>query len=197
MTFDLPMPFGPAEPLAGWVYLVFALVVALEGPLTVLAGAVAASAGYLDPTLVFLSACCGNLAADCLWYTLGYLGKIEWLLKYGGWLGVREPLVRRLQRDIHRHIHGILFTAKLTLGFVIPTLVAAGLARVPFRRWFGVLFVAECIWTGSLLLVGYHFGRLVRDLETGIRWLSLAAAAVFLILLGVYLARRRSSSESS
>ena len=182
---------GLAEPLGAWAYIFIALLVAVEGPLTTLAGAVAASAGFLNPILVFVSAATGNLTADVLWYSLGYLGKTDSLRRYGSWFGIKEKLVLRLEKDLHTHIRKILFIAKLTLGFVVPTLIAAGLARVPFKRWFGVLFAAECLWTGSLVIAGYHFGRLIQNIEMNLRWVSLAGSAIFLILLFIYLARRR------
>ena len=185
----------PVHPMQGWAYILLALLVALEGPVTTLAGAVAASTGFMNPILVFVSASIGNLTADTLWYSLGFLGKTEWVIHYGSWLGVKEKFITRLQRDIHDHIHKILFVAKLTLGFVVPTLIAAGLARVPFKRWFGVLFAAECIWTGSLVLVGYYFGYLIQRIETNLRWLSLGGAVIFIAIVGIYLSRRRSDLE--
>src|SRR5258706_8542026 len=74
------------QPLGSLAYILFALLVAIEGPLTTLAGALAASAGYLNPILVFVFASLGNLTADTLWYSLGYMGKTEWLVKYCCWL---------------------------------------------------------------------------------------------------------------
>lgn len=183
------------QPWAGWSYILLAILVAVEGPLTTLAGAVAASAGYLNPVLVFISAGIGNLAADTLWYSLGYLGKTEWLVRYGGLLGIKQKFITRMQKDIHEHIHKILFVAKLTLGLVIPALIAAGLARVPFKRWFGVLFAAECLWTGSLVLIGYYFGYLIQRVETNLRWVSLGGAIISIILIVIYLSRRRMDME--
>jgi len=185
----------PIQRMQGWAYVVLAIVVAVEGPVTTLAGAVAASTGLLNPVLVFVSASIGNLIADTLWYSLGYLGKIEWAVRYGGWLGIKEQSITRMQKDVQDHIHKILFIAKLTLGFVIPTLIAAGLARVPFKRWFGVLFAAECLWTGSLVLVGYYFGHLIQQIETDLRWLSLGGGFIFIIIVGLYLSHRRVDSE--
>src|SRR4030095_3562879 len=106
---------GQTAPWAGWAYILLAILVAVEGPVTTLAGALAASTGYLNPILVFVSAGVGNLIADTLWYSLGYMVKIEWLLHYGGKLGVKEVTLARLQKDIDTHIHKILFVAKLTL----------------------------------------------------------------------------------
>jgi len=184
------------QPLGGWSYLLLALLVAVEGPVTTLAGAVAASAGYLNPVLVFISASAGNLTADTVWYSIGYLGKTEWFVKYGRWFGIEKKLVERLQKDIQTHIHKVLFVAKLTLGFVVPTLIAAGLARVPIKRWFGVLFSAECIWTGGLVLAGYYFGYLTQSIETHLRWISLGGTAIFLSFAIIYLTHRKSKLEN-
>ena len=187
---------GQTAPWAGWIYLLLAILVAVEGPLATLAGAVAASAGYLNPILVFVSAGLGNLAADLLWYLLGYFGKIEWLSNHLGRLGIKEGSLARLQRDIHTHIRKVLFVAKLTFGFAVPTLVAAGLARIPVKRWLGVLSLAECIWTGSLVLMGYYFGYMVQRIESDLRWLSLGGILLVIgLILYYYLAHHRPKLE--
>jgi membrane protein DedA with SNARE-associated domain len=183
------------HPLAGWAYLFLAILVAVEGPITTLAGAVAASTGLLNPFLVFVSASLGNLIADTLWYSLGYIGNGQWIMKLSGRFGVKENMMTRLQKDVHEHIHQALFIAKLTMGLVIPTLIAAGLARVPLRRWFGVLFAAECIWTGALVILGYYFGALTQHIETNLRWVSLAGALVFAAVVILYISRLKQRTE--
>lgn len=181
-----------------WAYLLLALLVIVEGPVATLAGAVAASAGYMKPAWVFVAAATGNLLADCLWYTLGYVGKLEWLHRYGRWFGLREHMVIRLTKDIQKHAPKLLFIAKLTLGFTIPTLVATGLARVPIRRWLGVLLASETLWTGTLVFLGFHFGQYVQRLERGVEIIALAGALLFVALLILYISylRRHSVSES-
>jgi membrane protein DedA with SNARE-associated domain len=188
---SLQILLGQVALWGGWPYVFIAILVALEGPITTLAAAVTASTGYLNPIEIFVAAAIGNLIADTLWYSLGYLGKIEWLQRYGGWLGLKEGSLAGLQEDIHAHIHKILFVAKLTLGLVIPTLIAAGLARVPFKRWFGVLFAAECLWTGGLVLTGYYFGYLAQRIETDLRYLSVGGAVLAIALAIYYLGRHR------
>lgn len=178
-----------------WAYLLLALLVMVEGPVVTLAGAVAASAGYLEPVWVFFSAAMGNMVADVLWYTLGYLGKMEWLHRYGGWFGFREEYIQRFNRDIQTHAAKLLFVAKLTLGFTIPTLVATGLSRVPLRRWFYVLIIGETIWTGSLVTLGFFFGKYVQQLERGVEAFSLIGALLFIVFLVYYVSRIRRRSS--
>lgn len=187
-TFLNPLHLLSSQPTpwAGWAYILLALLVAVEGPLATLAAAVTASTGFLNPILVFISASLGNLIADTLWYTLGYFGKIEWMLHYVGKFSIKENSLIRLQKDIHTHINKVLFIAKLTLGLVIPTLIAAGLARVPIKRWFATLAAAEFLWTGGLVLIGYYFGFMVQRVETNLRWISLGGIVVVLGLV-IYL----------
>ncbi len=185
------------QDLGLWAYLLLALLVMVEGPVATLAGAVAASAGLMKPVWVFVSAASGNLLSDCLWYTVGYLGKMEWLHRYGSWFGLHEKLVDRFQTDIQNHAAKLLFIAKLTLGFTIPTLVATGLARVPLRRWFFVLVLGETIWTGGLVVLGYHFGQYVQRLERGVELVALGGALLFVIIIIFYVSwlQKRSSSN--
>ena len=189
-TSTLQQPFGI------WAYFLLALMVAIEGPVFTLTGAAAASAGLLSPIWVFASAGIGNMTADTLWYSLGYLGRMDLVVRYGARFGIKESFITRLQEDINAHIHKVLFIAKLTMGLVIPTLIAAGLARVPIKRWFGVLFTAECIWTGSLVLIGYYFGYLIQRVETNLRWVAVGGAVVVVIAAIYYLTYRKSNLES-
>jgi membrane protein DedA with SNARE-associated domain len=183
-----------AQDLGIWAYLLLGLLVMVEGPIATLAGAVAASAGLMQPVGVFLSASLANMLADCLWYTLGYLGKMEWVHRYGGYVGVREPMVARFQADIQKHAAKLLFLAKLTLGFTIPTLVATGLARVPMRRWFPVLIVSETLWTGSLVALGFYFGKYAQTLERGIEVIAIGGVFLFAAGLFIYISHQRKRS---
>jgi hypothetical protein len=88
---QIPPPF-----LGVWNYVLLAFLVAVEGPIVTLGGAVAASAGVMDPVLVFIAAATGNLTSDMLWYSLGYVGKTGWLLRHGRWFGLREHGARPL-----------------------------------------------------------------------------------------------------
>ncbi len=180
------------RPLGIWAYLAIAGFVIVEGPIATLLGAVAAAAGFLKPDLVFAAAAAGNLTSDTLWYLLGYLGKIEWVEKYGRWFGLTHRQVADLQATIQKNALRIIFIAKLTMGFMIPVLIATGLTRVPIRRWFPVLFLGECIWTGSLILIGMRFGRYLSTLEHGLQLIALGGALVFVILIIQFFVRQRS-----
>jgi membrane protein DedA with SNARE-associated domain len=182
-TFVFYLKSGQLPQLGYWTYILLAALVAIEGPVATLLGAVAASAGLMRPIFVFAAAAIGNLTADTLWYSLGYLGKTDWLHRFGRRLGIRPDLLEHLKHNMITHATKVLFLAKLTLSFVIPALIAAGLLRVPWRRWFPTLVAAETLWTGSLVLIGYYTTEAIKRVEQGIEYAVLAASLLFVTFL--------------
>jgi membrane protein DedA with SNARE-associated domain len=182
-NFLLAMKNGQLPQMGYWTYLALALLVAIEGPIATLLGAAAASAGLMRPWLVFLVAAAGNLTADSLWYTLGYAGKLEWALRFGRRLGLRPGILERVEQGMQKHAARILFMAKLTVSFMIPSLITAGLMKVPWRRWFPALFTGEMIWSGSLVLIGYYATEAIKRVEQGVEYMILVLSLVFVIFM--------------
>lgn len=189
-SFWTGLQSGQLPPLGNWGYLLLAIVVMIEGPIATLLGAAAASTGLMKPGMVFVAASAGNLAADSLWYSVGYAGKGDWLVRHAGWLGLRQRHMERLERQMHTHANKVILAAKLTAGLMIPTLIAAGMARVPLRRWFGVVFAAECLWTGALVLAGFYLTDSITKIEQGIGYLAGTVTVVVLMALGFSIIKR-------
>ena len=189
LNFWAELQAGQIPFLGIWNYVLLAFLVAVEGPIATLVGAAAASAGVMNPVLVFIAASTGNLTSDTLWYLLGYVGKTDWLVRHGQWFGLRERHVQRLERGMHTHARKILIVAKLTLSLTIPALLAAGMARVPWRRWFPAVFVAECIWTGGLVLAGFYLTESIKRLEQGVQYVAIAGIIIFVVGVSIVLLR--------
>jgi membrane protein DedA with SNARE-associated domain len=66
---------------------------------------------------------------------------------------------------------------------MIPSLVAAGLVKVPWRRWFPALFAGEMIWTGSLVLIGYYTTEAIKRVEQAVEYAVLTLSLVFVIFM--------------
>jgi len=190
---------GQAEEFGAWTYFLLAFLVLVEGPIAVLAASAAASAGLMRPGLVFLSAAIGNLTADSLWWLLGYAGKPEWIHKIGHRLKIRESLIEHLKHSMVKHATRVMFLAKITLSFSVPTLIAAGLLRIPWKRWFSWFVVAETLWTGSLVLIGYYTTQAITRVAEGMEFALLGASLVFvtfLVLWGRRLLKRLEQEET-
>lgn len=172
-----------------WSYFILAFLVAIEGPIATLLGAVAASLGFLHPGFVFLAAATGNLTSDTLWYYLGYIGKMEWIKGIGRRFGISPEKIEMLEKLLHDHAPIVLFVSKLTVSPMIPALIATGLIKYPWRRWFPFVFAGEMIWTGSLLLIGYYGLIAIKKVQLGIEHAILAGSVIFVIAL-LYFGRK-------
>jgi len=179
----LTLSSGNVPEFGYWSYLILALLVLIEGPIAILLASAASSAGLMRPVLVFFSAAIGNLTADSLWWLLGYAGKTEWIHSLGRRLRIRESLIEHLKHSMIKHATRVLFLAKITVSFSIPALIAAGLLRIPWKRWFPYFILAETLWTGSLVLIGYYTTEALKRVEQGVEYAALAVSIVFVALM--------------
>jgi membrane protein DedA with SNARE-associated domain len=164
-----------------WSYLILAALVAVEGPIATLLGAAAASLGLMHPGFVFVAAAGGNLTSDTLWYYLGYIGKLEWIKRLSKRLGVSDQKLEILENTLCKHAPIILFVSKLTVSPMIPALIATGLIKYPWRRWFPYVFAGEMIWTGSLVLIGFFGLMAIKKVQLGIEHAILAGSLLFIV----------------
>jgi len=179
----LTLRSGHVPEFGYWSYLILAFLVLIEGPIAILLASAASSAGLMRPVLVFFSAAIGNLTADTLWWLLGYAGKTEWIHSLGRRLRIRESLIEHLKHNMIKHATRVLFLAKITVSFSIPALIAAGLLRIPWKRWFPYFIIAETLWTGSLVLIGYYTTEALKRVEQGVEYAALAVSIVFVALM--------------
>jgi membrane protein DedA with SNARE-associated domain len=182
-TFFQALRSGQLPQLGSWTYMLLAALVAVEGPLATLLGAAAASAGLMKPGWVFVAAASGNLTADTLWYTLGYLGKIDWMLRFGKKLGIQQDVLERLENGMREHATRILFVGKLTLSMMIPALLAAGLVKAPWKRWFPAIFAGEMLWTGVLMVIGFYATEAIKRVERGVEYAAIGGAVIFVLFM--------------
>lgn len=177
------MPFTISGPTSLGVmpYCVLGLMVMAEGPIATLMGGAATTSGILLPLPVYCSVVLGNLTADLGWYSLGRFCRPGWLMRLASRLRVDPGKVAVLQEGIQKNAPRLLFLAKLTVGLPIPALLAAGISRVPVRRWGFWLLLGELIKSAVLVSVGYLYAQAVQQASVGVQMVLWAATAVVLL----------------
>lgn len=171
---------GQLPELGAWNYLLLSLLMVWQGPIASLFGGAVASAGLLKPGLVFLVGVVGNLTADIVWYSLGRKGNVDRLFERGR-LGVHRGRFDKLRQGMQAHATKILLMAKLSFGLAVPTLVAAGLSRLSWKKWFPVVFVGETIFTGTLVLIGYYATEAIKKVEQGLHLFLILMTGLFIV----------------
>jgi membrane protein DedA with SNARE-associated domain len=185
--FWLALQLGQTPTENIWVYLILVIMVMIEGPVSILLAAGASSIGLLNPLFVFIAATLGDLIADGLWYALGYYGKIDWVLHRRGWFGVEAGKLDILKRVIERHFVKITLFAKITNGLIVPVLIATGVARVGWKRWFPLLLVLNLLNSLIMVLLGYYLASSLIKIQEGFRYAGIAFSVVFLLVGSIYL----------
>jgi undecaprenyl-diphosphatase len=169
--------------LGYWNYFILSFLIVLNGPAATLLGGAAANAGLLRPQYVFLAGIIGNLIADIFWYNVGARGKTDWILKRGARLGVQQKHLDKLSEGMDHHVVKILLMAKISVGLAVPTLLVAGISKVPWKKWFPIVFLGETIWTGMLVLIGFYATQAIKQVEQGLEALALGMTFLFLVFL--------------
>ncbi len=186
---------GGFPDLGIWSYVLLFLLAATEGPFSVLLGAAAAAGGYLRLDWVYFAAVAGNLTGDIGWYLVGYSGRLERFVRIGRYVGLQPAHIAKLEGAILAHATKLILLAKLSISLMIPTLVAAGLARVPWRRWFPVVFVVEVVWVALLTWVGYHLTELITEVEHGLHVVGIVVIITGLVGVAWFGQRRFRQEE--
>jgi membrane protein DedA with SNARE-associated domain len=188
-TFFTQLQHGQLPELGYWNYFVLAFLIVLQGPIVTLLAGAASSAGLFRPEFVFLAAVVANLTADVVWYSVGSNGRLDGVLQHDRIFGIKRENIDKIQLSVERHAAKMLLLAKISAGFAVPALIAAGILRIPWRKWFPVVFVGEALWTGTLLLIGFYATETIKQVERGIEILAIAVALAMLIALVWFVGR--------
>jgi membrane protein DedA with SNARE-associated domain len=175
-------------PLVSWLLtfrypIAFPLAI-VEGPLVMLLSGFLIRIGFFSFWPIYLILMAGDLTGDVFWYFVGRNGGRPLIEKYGRFVNLTEGNVERAEGFFKDHQIKILFISKITmgLGFALATLVAAGMAKVPFKKYFTINLFGQFIWTGILLAAGFFLGNFYTWVDKSLRWafvISLIVVAAF------------------
>lgn len=169
----------------------------------VLAAGVLSGNGTLQVGLAFVSCLIGALAGDCVMYSLGrYFGRS--LLRERHWFAPyltpeREALI---EEHISRHGLKVFFLARFLVGLRSPVFLAAGILRVPFRRFIAIDLFCATVVISFFFSLGYIFANQIRAWLEAIRQAEYALTGSVLAVIAVaglycYLRRRRAREAAT
>lgn len=157
----------------------------VEGPVVMMISGFLVRTGFFIFWPIYLILVAADLTGDVVWYLVGRHGGRPLAEKYGHFLNISPDGIERAEKFFHNHQTKILFISKLTtgFGFAIATLIAAGAARVPFKKYLTINFFGEFIWAGFLFAVGYFLGHLYTLIDKSLRWGFITGILIIGVLL--------------
>lgn len=173
-----------------WNYLVILVAVILEGPIATLLGGVWASMGRVNLGAILAVSMLAGMIADSFWYYLGHFGRERVIERWGRYLKVDLATINRLETVLFGDDgYRVIFTAKLTSALIIPTLVAAGITNMGWRKVMKTMLAAQLLWSVGLTTAGFLAADSFILLSSQVKhfgWMAGSVIALFFIGRIVY-----------
>jgi len=170
-------------------YVIMFFLMWLEGPIVTLAAAFLASLGFFSLPVVFIISLVGDITGDIVLYAIGRKWGIHFVNRFGKYIGITQRLVDKMQGHFHVHGGKTIFMVKSTTGLCFVTFVAAGIARMPLKRFVRYSLYGGVVWSSVLVGMGYFFGALYTQIATYISWAGwfiLIGAIIVLVAMTLY-----------
>lgn len=181
------MPLG--SELVSWLlayrYPIAYPLAIVEGPVLMMICGFLVRIGFFDFWPIYFILMAGDLTGDIVWYQIGRHGARRFIERFGKFFSVTEEGLLRGERFFHDHQIKILFISKITMGFgfALATLMAAGAARVPFKKYMLINFLGQFVWTAFLMSIGFFLGQLYTLVDKSLQWAFIVATIVIIGLL--------------
>lgn len=167
--------------------------VPVPGETILLAAAVYAGAGQLNPVLVGVIALVAAIAGDNVGYLIGHLLERRVLLRYGKYVMLTEERLSKAETFFEHHGGKVIVVARFVEGLRQANGIVAGLIGMKWLRFFLFNSIGALLWVTCWLTIGVSAGGHITAIYNGITHYSLIAAgvAVFIIIVLVVLHRRK------
>lgn len=161
----------------------------IEGPIVAFVAGTLAAVGFFNIYWLALLFFVRDMGLDAAYYAMGY---------WGG----RRPFAQKMLRRIgitHDHLENVrevwdkrpgitMFIGKLSYGIATAFVVAAGMIKMPLRRFFGYGLLVAILQYGVLLYAGYFLGASFGGrVEVIVREVGYVAAVAALLVTLYYL----------
>ncbi len=130
-----------------------------EGPVVVMTSGFLLRIGQFSLIPLFAALFFGNFFADLCWYWIGKYGAEKAVRRFGKFLKVTPGLVARMENRFNNHGEKIVLLAKLTTTLAIPVFLAAGMLRMPLKKFVSTVLAGGIAWTAVMLYLGFAFGN--------------------------------------
>jgi membrane protein DedA with SNARE-associated domain len=139
-------------------YLIIFPIAVVEGPLVSAAAGFLVFLGYLNGFFTYVLLILADMVGDTLYYALGRFGGRKFVKKFGHYIGVDEKKLGNLEKQFERHSGKIILGGK-TQAIGAVALIAAGMAKMPYRGFMKYNFLGSIPKVLLFLAIGYFFGQ--------------------------------------
>lgn len=180
-----------------WNYLIILTAVILEGPIATILGGIWASMGRVNFWAILFVSMFAGMLADSFWYYLGHFGRAHLIERWGHILKLDIETLNRIETTLFgEDTKRIIFFSKLTSALIIPTLVAAGMTKLGWRRVMRTMLPAQFLWSAGMTAAGYTAADSVLAIIRRFHYAGWAIGVLFVTLYTTRIISRWKKSAS-
>jgi len=177
--------------LLTYKYLILFPISFIEGPAATIIAGFASSIGIMNLAIALVIVIVADLASDCLYYAIGRFGREKFVGKWGRFIGIDAKKAMNLEDNFSHHIGKSLWIGKATLVIGVAFLVAAGLVRYPFKKFFTINLIATFIKSLLFILIGFYFGYTFDLVKRDLNYLMAGSTIIALALISLLIIRKK------
>ncbi len=146
--------------------------------------------GNLTMPGVIAAGVVGDMAGASIAYSIGYFGSQELLERQGSKLHVSQSRLDRAHRWFERYGDPVIFISRMLplVRAIFP--YAAGVARMPYRRFLPLATLGSIIWIGALAFLGRAVGSNWPAWRHHLEYVDYAAVVAVVLLIIFFIVRR-------
>ena len=138
----------------------------------------------INPYIGYLVHLFGDMAADAMYYAIGYYGGAKALRKLAKYLKFSVEEVEDFEKKFDKHSVKLIFFGQITHFIGFPILMAAAVTRYPWYKFLFWDFIATAIKATILFAIGYCFAGLWEDVNS----ILFTFAMIFLLIITLQIA---------
>jgi membrane protein DedA with SNARE-associated domain len=169
----------------------------VPGETILLAAGFFAEQGHFNLWEVMAIAAAGAVLGDNAGYYIGHRIGRATLERYGRYVGLTHARVAHMDRFFESHGDKTILVARFITGLRVFAALLAGSSRMHWRTFALYNMMGAVLWSFTITLTGYFFGRSWELLERWVKGagLILLGLAVVVVITMIVLRRRKRKTE--
>ena len=168
--------------LASYQYLILFPISVIEGPIVTIIAGFLTTIGIMKIAIVYLVVLLGDVFGDTIAYFAGRLGGVG-LSIFETFFRITPKKLEHAKRFFDTHHNKAIVASKVFYGVGTAGLIAAGVLKIPYKRYITTCFFTSVLQSAVLIFTGIIFGHLYIQID---RYLGYFVAGAIVIVLAMF-----------
>ena len=159
-------------------YLLLFPISIIEGPIISIIAGFLVSLDVFNPFIVYGIVLAGDFIGDTVFYLIGRFGRKIFSSRLGKRIGLTPERLHTATENFSSKHFKTIVVSKLTHGFGITGLTAAGLLKIPYLKYICICMLTSLVQAAIFLVTGIFFGQAYKELGKYLDYFAATTIAI-------------------